>query len=135
MVFADSSALIAGCDPTDADHARAARAWWDAKAARERVVTTNLVFAETVTYVRRRVGWSASRTLGDSLLRSRGVEIAVVDRERFEAGWRELLRSGDPTLSLCDAVSFVVMRERGIRRALTFDRHFTEAGFETLRVE
>jgi predicted nucleic acid-binding protein len=30
--------------------------------------------------------------------------------------------------SLCDAVSFVLTRERGIREALTTDRHFEQEG-------
>jgi len=35
-----------------------------------------------------------------------------------------------PKLSLCDAASFIVMRDRHVRRALTLDRHFQDAGFE-----
>jgi len=32
-------------------------------------------------------------------------------------------------LSLVDAVSFEVMRQRGLNEAFAFDRHFGEAGF------
>lgn len=35
----------------------------------------------------------------------------------------------DETYSLCDAVSFVLMRQRGISDALTTDRHFEQEGF------
>ena len=38
----------------------------------------------------------------------------------------------DKTYSLCDAVSFVLMRERGIREALTTDKHFEQEGFQRL---
>jgi len=34
--------------------------------------------------------------------------------------------------SLCDAVSFVLMRRHGIREALTTDRHFEDEGFTRL---
>jgi len=54
------------------------------------------------------------------------------DRERLESAWREFVRNADPRLSLCDALSFVVMRERGVTRALSLDRHFSRAGFELL---
>jgi len=33
-------------------------------------------------------------------------------------------------VSLVDCGSFYVMRRLGIKRAFTFDRHFTEQGFE-----
>lgn len=31
--------------------------------------------------------------------------------------------------TLCDAVSFLIMRERQFREALTTDRHFEQEGF------
>lgn len=40
------------------------------------------------------------------------------------------MRTPDPRLSLRDAASFIVMRDRHLRRAFTLDRHFREAGFE-----
>jgi predicted nucleic acid-binding protein len=43
-----------------------------------------------------------------------------------------LLARLDKTYSLCDAVSFVLMRERGIMEALTTDRHFEQEGFRRL---
>ena len=38
----------------------------------------------------------------------------------------------DKQSSLCDAVSFVLMKQRGMREALTTDRHFEQEGFERL---
>jgi predicted nucleic acid-binding protein len=38
----------------------------------------------------------------------------------------------DKTYSLCDAVSFLLMRQRGITDALTTDRHFEREGFVRL---
>ena len=42
-----------------------------------------------------------------------------------EAGVKVL----DKSYSFTDCTSFVVMRELGIREALTTDRHFVQAGF------
>lgn len=52
----------------------------------------------------------------------RDLERAAVDR------W--LRRFNDQRLSLADAVSFEVMKARGIRQALALDEHFAMAGFE-----
>ena len=38
----------------------------------------------------------------------------------------------DKDYSVCDAVSFVIMRERGISAALTTDKHFEQEGFVRL---
>jgi uncharacterized protein len=38
----------------------------------------------------------------------------------------------DKDWSLTDCISFVVMKDEGIREALTGDRHFTQAGFVPL---
>ncbi len=34
--------------------------------------------------------------------------------------------------SLCDAVSFVIMRDQGIVAALSTDRHFADEGFQKM---
>lgn len=36
--------------------------------------------------------------------------------------------NGDKTYSLCDALSFVIMRRLNIRRAVSFDKHFRQFG-------
>lgn len=38
----------------------------------------------------------------------------------------------DKDYSLCDAVSFVLMKQRGLREALTTDHHFEQEGFTRL---
>jgi len=43
-----------------------------------------------------------------------------------------LIAREDKTYSLCDAVSFVLMRQRGMTDALTTDRHFEQEGFVRL---
>jgi predicted nucleic acid-binding protein len=133
LVFADTSGFVAAFDPRDGRHRPAVRAFRSLAKAGQAIVTTDLVLSETLTLLRRRGGWELSKRAGDSILASRGFEVVCADRATLEAAYREFLRSGDPKLSLCDTLSFIVMRERGITRALTFDHHFAEVGFVILR--
>jgi predicted nucleic acid-binding protein len=132
VVFADSSGFIAAFDARDQRHAAAARAWRGFADEGMGLVTTRLVFAETVTHLRRRAGWEASRKVGDALLRSRVIEIVGLTEEQLQAAWREFVRNADSKLSLADAASFVVMRDRGLGAAFTFDQLFAAAGFRLI---
>lgn len=68
------------------------------------------------------------------VMNSQRVEIVWVDRHLHEEAFQFLTRRKDKSYSLCDAVSFLIMRERGIHRALTADHHFEQEGFERLLV-
>ena len=57
------------------------------------------------------------------------VDIEHVTQERFGRAWRLRLRYRDkPRISFTDLTSFVVMRELGLRHALTGDAHFEQVG-------
>jgi len=55
-----------------------------------------------------------------------------VDRDLHDRGMGLLTAQLDKTYSLCDAVSFLLMQDRGMIDALTTDRHFEQAGFRRL---
>jgi predicted nucleic acid-binding protein len=59
------------------------------------------------------------------------VETSSPDVEsRAVTDWLD--RYADRPFTLTDAVSFVVMADRGIREVLALDRHFSTAGFVRL---
>jgi predicted nucleic acid-binding protein len=60
------------------------------------------------------------------------VEILPASPEYFRAGIDLFAERSDKAWSLTDCVSFAQMRDRGITDALTFDRHFEQAGFRLL---
>lgn len=51
---------------------------------------------------------------------------------RAEKARRWFFEWNDKDFSFTDCTSFVVMKELRIQRALTTDRHFSQAGFELL---
>jgi len=66
------------------------------------------------------------------LLESSEASIIWVDENLHRSAMKLLSDRLDKTYSLCDAVSFVIMRQHKIREALTTDRHFTQEGFSAL---
>ncbi len=63
------------------------------------------------------------------------VDIVHLSAELFEQAFQLFKKSQDKEWSLTDCVSFVVMQQRGISQALTFDHHFQQAGFVALMRE
>jgi uncharacterized protein len=96
-------------------------------------LTHNYVLAELVALavVRRTPREPVLNFLAD-LLGDLAIEVVFVDRNLHSAAVDLLRHRPDKLLSLCDAVSFVLMSERGIRDALTTDHHFEQAGFVRL---
>lgn len=111
-------------------HASADAALRHALKTRVRLVTTNLVMAEShqLLLVRDR------RETALAFLRgfpAPGTEVVPSTAELEAEAVSEWIEPyHDQDFSLADAVSFALMRRRRIRKALAFDRHFAAAGFE-----
>jgi PIN domain-containing protein len=63
----------------------------------------------------------------DWLLRG-GLPVLRAQPREEEAAREIIARHDDKDYSLCDAISFAFMIERGVRRVFTFDRHFVQFG-------
>ncbi len=66
------------------------------------------------------------------LLEAPGLEVVWVDQALHQEAVQLLMNRPDKTYSLCDAVSFVLMHQRAIHKALTTDHHFEQEGFQRL---
>ena len=130
QVFVDSGAWIAICDLRDQYHDRAVGAYQKLLRDRTMLVTSNLVIAETYILIRRRGGFRPAMRFLRALRQSQRLLKWYSDEEIEMQAERVLEQYGDHDFSLTDAVSFVLMRERGIEWAFAFDRHFQVAGFE-----
>jgi predicted nucleic acid-binding protein len=131
-LFVDTSAWVPLLRRHDADHRPVSDALKRRVAMGDRVVTTNLVIAETYTLLLYRGHRTAALQFLEVVRQPPNV--AVYDTaelgESAAVDWLEPF--GDQAFSYTDAVSFAVMRERKIRRALTLDHHFATAGFEMI---
>lgn len=71
----------------------------------------------------------------DDFLQSKEVEIVHLTPELFDKAFMLYATHADKAWGLVGCISFVVMREAGATEALTFDRHFSQAGFRCLMRE
>jgi predicted nucleic acid-binding protein len=128
-MFIDTSGLLCCFDADEARH-RAAIQFYDASRSR---LTHNYVLAEFVALAQaRQYPRELSLNLIAEIQADATIEIVWVDRALHNTALSLLQSQLDKSYSLCDAVSFVLMRERGISDALTTDRHFEQAGFRRL---
>jgi predicted nucleic acid-binding protein len=128
-LFVDTSGWVAVADQSDQFHERAARFYGQAFAHYARLVTTSLILAESYALLRRALPTDRVLYWLDRLLASPRVEVVYDDRALIDRARSVLAAYGDQKFSLVDGVSFAVMRDRRIREALAFDRHFQTAGF------
>ncbi len=98
-------------------------------------LTNNYVLAEYVALATaRRFPRQFTLTFIADLLGNPEIEVVWVDETLDNEALNLLLERQDKNYSLCDAVSFVLMRQRDITKALTTDRHFEQEGFQRLLV-
>lgn len=126
MIFLDTSGVMALVSPRDPWRARAEEHFLAAR----RCLIHNYVAAELVPLARAR-GLPVALMLDAlaGLHAGKGVTWIWVEQGTHDRAVALLRSRPDKSYSLCDAVSFVLMREQGISEALTTDQHFGQEGF------
>jgi predicted nucleic acid-binding protein len=128
-VLVDSGAWIALVSANDSHHAEAEALFQLAIRRRAQLVTTNLVLAETHRFLLHKAGRRAAKAVLNRIDASPLLEIEFTSAAHHAAGRAWIDKLADQALTYTDAVSFAVMQSRRCTAALTFDRHFTIAGF------
>jgi len=128
-IFIDTSAFLALEDESDEHHEEAIR-FRDQELLRGNyeLVTTSYILDETLTLLRSRLGIPASIDFSKKIRRSQVVKVLSVSKEVEEKALELFEKYDEKTFSFTDCVSFVVMREKGIQEAFTFDEHFVQMG-------
>jgi predicted nucleic acid-binding protein len=131
-LFLDTGFLIALEAADDQHHKVALGCWKKLGKSLPVLVITSYVFDEVVTFFNSRHRQAKAVEIGNILLGSPSVKMVHIDEALFHESWRYFLQRSDKTYSFTDCASFVVMKQLRIRTALTFDKHFAQAGFEQM---
>ena len=94
------------------------------------LLISNYVVDETLTLIRMRLGLAAALKWWEIITESPRCKTEWITPGRAEKSLRWFFKWQDQSFSFTDCTSFVVMRELGIEKALTADRHFITAGFD-----
>jgi predicted nucleic acid-binding protein len=128
-LFVDTAGWMACADGADPVHP-------DAVAARDQwlktgglLITTDYIVDETLTLLRLRLGLNAAQAWSSQIESSTRLRWELIGPERADAARAIFFQYRDKDFSFTDCTSFAVMRELGLRVALTTDRHFSQMGF------
>jgi predicted nucleic acid-binding protein len=125
----DTSGLLCLIHRREPQHAQATVLYGEAAIR----LTHNYVLDEFVALANARgLARQAALDFSERVVNDSEIETVWVDEVLHRNALALLRARVDKTYSLCDAVSFSLMRERGITESLTTDRHFEQEGFVRL---
>ncbi|HMP04842.1 MAG TPA: PIN domain-containing protein [Lacipirellulaceae bacterium] len=132
QVFVDASGLIGVLNTRDQWHARASELWAEFIDAGTPLVTTTLVLIELADALARCEFRRLAVEARDRLLQWEQVDVVVISPLEERRAWDLYRDRSDKAWGMTDCTSMIVMQDRHIAQVLTADRHFEQAGFETL---
>lgn len=127
--FLDTSAIFALAISREADHEFVLEKYQDPNRT---FILHPLILAETFSLLTKRFSKNLAINTVTAFRTADKVEVAPLTPDLLEAGWQRCLRYADKDWDWIDCVSFELMERRGLREALSLDRHFAQAGFTLL---
>ena len=97
-----------------------------------RLITTRSVVMETVSLLSKRISPFHARQWYELLHKDKALEILEWDKATYKEAEQVWKKHRDKAWDLIDCYSMAVMYRLKIKFALTYDHHFSQAGFETL---
>jgi predicted nucleic acid-binding protein len=121
-------AQVARFSRRDQYHEPAAKAWAKLKASEGRMVTSDSVFVETITFLARNVSPTAAVEAGRFIHGWNKLTILRATKEDEAAAIDLVDKFADQSIGFVDCLSFALIRRHRIVSVFTFDRHFELAG-------
>jgi uncharacterized protein len=128
-IFIDTLFVVASISPRDQYHSQAVKLAGELDG--QPLLVTDAVLLEIGNALARSHKVQAAEVI-KHFLTSQEIEVVHLTPELFGKAFDLYQAYEDKTWGLTDCISFVVMREAGVTGALTFDRHFEQAGFQVL---
>lgn len=128
-LFVDTSWYKALVDERDDFNKKAIEQYKKLRSQESFLITTNFIIDESLTLIRAKNGLKVALKFRDTIfemaVNQKIVRVTAIDEKEawkwFPKNWSRL--------SFTDCTSFAVMKRLGLKDVLTFDKHFSRAGF------
>jgi uncharacterized protein len=130
LTFMDTSFLIALVDKDDDLHEEARLIFEKVIKDKYSILISDAVLIEFGNSFSS-IGWRqiAYKWISQILESEEFFEVIDLDRRTFKESLELFGSRVDKQWSLCDCISFVIMKNKNVTEALYFDHHFQQAGF------
>ena len=135
VVFLDTAYAIALSAPNDQYHDLAVKLSEQLESEGVALITTRAVVIEIGNALSKLRYRKSAIALLESLEADPSIEIVPITEELYKRAYDLYRNRLDKEWGLTDCLSFIVMRERNLAKALTTDEHFEQAGFRALMCE
>jgi uncharacterized protein len=129
LIFADAFYFVDRLNRYDQHHSKVMRF---SPSPGDRLVTSEWVMLEVADALAGSNIRQSIRNFVEDLRRSPSSEVVPATTGQWDEALELYHRHRDKEWTLTDCTSFVIMREHGIKQALTGDHHFEQAGFIAL---
>ena len=126
----DTSAFMAVLNSAEYNHTTAKDCWITLLERDTRLICNSYVLLETLVLIQKRLGLEAIRDFQQDIMPI--LQVEWLQHTQHSAAINLLFSINRRRLSLVDCASFETMRRLGIHQVFTFDKHFTEQGFEII---
>jgi predicted nucleic acid-binding protein len=126
LIMVDTSAIYALLDRSDKNHPRAVQILQNIQRKNKDILLTNFILAECHALLLSKLGAEIAR----EWLKNNIWPVISVTETDEEMAKVIILGYTDKKFSLTDATTFAVMKRLQIDEVFSFDRHFTQFGFQ-----
>jgi uncharacterized protein len=128
-IFVDTLFIIALINKRDQYHQKALQ--FAKQYQNHPLITTDAIFLEVGNNLSSNYKNEAVELM-EKFLASDDVEVIRLTPKLFDEALSLYKKHQDKSWGLVDCLSFVVMKQNQVTQALTFDKHFIQAGFQSL---
>lgn len=128
MIFVDSSAIIALSDRKDEFFLQAID--WRNLHRTSGFCTSNIVFIESMGWIRHKRGKRLAVQTGNNILFGSGISVERVRQDDEVEAWQLFNKVDGRGLSMVDCTTLILMKRLKIKEIFTFDSDFKKFGFK-----